>query len=91
MIFAGEAYNVEMGVSNEEFTQDRPLPCEDGNGGSGNTGLPANCLNLSGNGYPEDITHTDGTDASTVTSDVGLFVGFMQFLDQPTPSTTSPG
>jgi CxxC motif-containing protein (DUF1111 family) len=87
MIFAGEAYNVEMGISNELFTQDRPLPGEDQHG----TGLPANCLNLSGNGYPEDITHTDGTSASTAASDVGLFVGFMQFLDQPTPSTTSPG
>ncbi|HEV7427972.1 MAG TPA: di-heme oxidoredictase family protein, partial [Thermoanaerobaculia bacterium] len=28
-IFAGEAYNVEMGVSNELFTQERPLPGED--------------------------------------------------------------
>jgi CxxC motif-containing protein (DUF1111 family) len=26
-----------------------------------------------------------------VTSDVGLFNAFMQFLDQPTPSTTVPG
>src|SRR2546421_1829273 len=87
MIFAGEAYNVEMGISNELFTQDRPLPGEDQLG----SGLPANCLNLAGTGYPEDITHSDGTSASTVTSDVGLFVAFMQFLDQPTPSTTSPG
>lgn len=87
MIFAGEAYNVEMGISNELFTQDRPLPGEDQLG----SGLPANCLNLAGNGYPEDITHSDGTDASSVTSDVGLFNAFMQFLDQPTPSTTSPG
>ena len=91
MIFAGEAYNVEMGISNELFTQDRPLPGEDGNGGTGGRGLPANCLNLAGTGYPEDITHSDGTNASTVTSDVGLFNVFMQFLDQPTPSTTSPG
>jgi CxxC motif-containing protein (DUF1111 family) len=91
MIFAGEAYNVEMGISNELFAQDRPLPGEDGNGGSGGTGLPANCLNLSGQGYPEDITHSAGTNASTVTSDVGLFNTFMQFLDQPTPSTTVPG
>ena len=91
MIFAGEAYNVEMGITNELFTQDRPLPGEDGNGGSGGHGLPANCLNLAGIGYPEDITHSDGTSASTVTSDVGLFNVFMQFLDQPTPSTTSPG
>jgi CxxC motif-containing protein (DUF1111 family) len=91
MIFAGEAYNVEMGISNELFTQDRPLPGEDGNGGTGGHGLPANCLNLAGIGYPEDITHSGGTSASTVTSDVGLFNVFMQFLDQPTPSTTSPG
>src|SRR5205814_10196574 len=28
-IFAGEAYDVEMGVSNELFTQERPLPGED--------------------------------------------------------------
>jgi CxxC motif-containing protein (DUF1111 family) len=91
MIFAGEAYNVEMGITNELFTQDRPLPGEDGSGGSSGQGLPANCLNLAGIGYPEDITHSDGTTASTVTSDVGLFNVFMQFLDQPTPSTTSPG
>ena len=87
MIFAGEAYNVEMGISNELFTQDRPLPGEDQLG----SGLPTSCLNLAGFGYPEDITHSGGTSASTVTSDVGLFNVFMQFLDQPTPSTTSPG
>ena len=87
MIFAGEAYNVEMGISNELFTQDRPLPGEDQMG----SGLPANCLNLAGVGYPEDITHSDGTSAYTVTSDTALFSVFMQFLDQPTPSTTSPG
>jgi CxxC motif-containing protein (DUF1111 family) len=86
MIFAGEAYNVEMGISNELFTQDRPLPEEELDGG-----LPARCLNLSGKGYPEDVTHSGGTSASTVTSDVGLFNIFMQFLDQPTPSTTEPG
>jgi CxxC motif-containing protein (DUF1111 family) len=87
MIFAGEAYNVEMGISNELFTQDRPLPGEDQLG----SGLPGNCLNLAQVGYPEDITHSDGTSASTVTSDVGLFNTFMQFLDQPTPSASSPG
>ena len=48
-IFAGEAYNVEMGITNLLFPQDRPLPGEDGGGGSGLTGLPSSCLNLSGN------------------------------------------
>ena len=91
MIFSGEAYNVEMGVSNELFQQDRPLPGEDGSGGTGQTGLPANCLNLARVGYPEDITHSGGTSASTSASDVTLFAVFMQFLAPPTPSTTVPG
>lgn len=52
-IFSGEAYNVEMGISNLLFQQDRPLPGEDGNGGTGGLGLPANCLNLAGIGYPD--------------------------------------
>ncbi len=82
MIFAGEAYNVEMGITNELFTQDRPLPEEELL-----SGLPSTCLNLTGKGYPEDITHSGGNTASTVTSDVGLFNVFMQFLDQPTPAT----
>jgi CxxC motif-containing protein (DUF1111 family) len=91
LIFAGEAYNVEMGVSNELFTQDRPLPGEDGGGGSGQTGLPTGCLNLAHVGYPEDITHSNGTDASSSSSDVTLFAVFMEDLAPPTPSTTVPG
>jgi len=91
LLFSGEAYNVEMGISNEIFQQDRPLPGEDGNGGSGGRGLPASCLNLAQVGYPEDITHSDGTNASTSASDVTLFAVFMQFLAPPTPSTTVPG
>ena len=49
-IFAGEAYNVEMGISNLLFPQDRPLPGEDGAGGSGELGCVSTCLNLSGSG-----------------------------------------
>src|SRR5215467_1137196 len=53
-IFAGEAYNVEQGVSNELFTQERLLPGEDGNGGSNGRGLPVNCrINV----RPEDHTN----------------------------------
>ncbi len=91
LLFAGEAYNVEMGISNEIFQQDRPLPGEDGNGGTGQTGLPSNCLNLAGVGYPEDITHSNGTDASSVSSDITLFKVFMEDLAPPTPSATVPG
>jgi CxxC motif-containing protein (DUF1111 family) len=80
LLFSGEAYNVEMGITNEIFTNERPLPGEDGNGGSGQTGLPANCRI---NPIPEDITQLDGTDASSSASDILLFTGFMQFLAPP--------
>ena len=93
-IFAGEAYNVEMGISNELFPQDRPLPGEDMS-----TGLPSSCLNLSGNGYPEDTTNFAPTVTSSdqfavnasIPSDVVAFAMFMRLLAPPTPSTTSPG
>lgn len=90
-IFAGEAYNVEQGVSNELFTQERPLPGEDGNGGSGGTGLPANCRI---NGTPEDHTNfsnSNGGSTTGVFSDTVGFALFMRFLAAPTPSTTVPG
>jgi CxxC motif-containing protein (DUF1111 family) len=82
-IFAGEAYNVEMGVSNLLFTQDRPLPGEDGNGGSGGTGLPASCLNLTGTGYPEDNSNPGQTSAPLVLDDVSAFANFMRGLAPP--------
>jgi CxxC motif-containing protein (DUF1111 family) len=93
-LFAGEAYNVEMGISNEIFTQDRPLPGEDQLG----TGLPTTCLNLSQMGYPEDTTNftaKTGADQfasnASIPSDVVAFATFMRFLAPPTPSTTTPG
>ena len=96
LIFAGEAYNVEMGISNEMFQQDRPLPEEEVFG----HGLPALCLNLGRSGYPEDITNftptnnaTPGTTIgnATILSDVEAFAQFMRLLAPPVPSTTTPG
>ncbi|MDB6107855.1 MAG: thiol oxidoreductase [Gammaproteobacteria bacterium] len=95
LLFSGEAYNVEMGISNELFQQDRPLPGEDVLG----SGLPANCLNLTGTGYPEDATNfvntsgTAGTTAAnaTILSDVEGFAQFMRLLAPPIQSTTTPG
>jgi CxxC motif-containing protein (DUF1111 family) len=82
MIFAGEAYNVEQGVSNEAFTQERPLP------GEGQAaGLPANCKV---NPTPEDHTHFDADNLGT-SSDVVKFAVFMRLLAPPTPSATTPG
>jgi CxxC motif-containing protein (DUF1111 family) len=78
-IFAGEAYNVEMGISNELFTQDRPLPGEDQVG----TGLPSTCLDLSGSGYPEDTSNPAATSDAAVLDDVSAFANFMRFLAPP--------
>jgi len=94
-LFSGEAYNVEMGITNETFPQDRPLPGEDVLG----TGLPANCLNLSHGGYPEDATNFTPTSTSSdpfavnasIPSDVIGFAMFMKMLAPPVQSTTTPG
>ncbi|HEX4606159.1 MAG TPA: di-heme oxidoredictase family protein [Candidatus Angelobacter sp.] len=83
LIFAGEAYNVEQGVSNEAFPTERPLPGEDQTG----TGLPSNCRI---NGTPEDHTNFNTTNLGT-SSDVVKFAIFMRMTAQPTPSTTVPG
>ena len=93
LVFAGEAYNVEMGITNELFSQERPLPQEE----QGN-GLPASCLNLSGRGYPEDATNfivaansDQAAQNAQVPSDVGQFAEFMRLLAPPVPSTSTPG
>ncbi len=81
-IFAGEAYNVEMGVTNELFPNERPSPDEEQNGG-----LPASCKL---NSTPEDATNFAAS-GSEVPSDVVMFATFMRMLAPPTPSTTTPG
>jgi CxxC motif-containing protein (DUF1111 family) len=87
LMFSGEAYNVEMGIANELFPQDRPLPEEDQTHPGG---LVTSCLNLEGVGYPEDITNF-GAAGSGVLSDVEGFAQFMRLLAPPIASTTTPG
>ena len=82
-IFAGEAYNVEMGVTNELFPTERPSPDEATNGG-----LPANCKL---NPTPEDQTNFTASPNSAVPSDTVQFAMFMRLLAPPTASTTNPG
>jgi CxxC motif-containing protein (DUF1111 family) len=79
-IFAGEAYNVEMGITNELFPNERPLPGEEQS-----TGLPENCLNLGGIGYPEDTSNPNQTPNAAVLDDVSAFANFMRFLAPPPP------
>ena len=80
-LFAGEAYNVEMGITNLVFQNERPLPGEDQQG----TGLVAGCLNLSGTGYPEDASNPTQTTNAAVLDDVSAFANFMRFLAPPQP------
>jgi CxxC motif-containing protein (DUF1111 family) len=79
-LFAGEAYNVEMGVSNEVFPSERgyaPAP------------PPADCLF---NPTPEDGTNMEGESGnpSAVPSDVVQFANYTRYLDQPTPACEGP-
>jgi Di-haem oxidoreductase, putative peroxidase len=82
-VFAGEAYNVEMGVTNELFPTERPSPDE-----ALKNGLPPECKL---NPTPEDATNMTVSPDSAVPSDVVNFAMFMRMLAPPTPSTTSFG
>ena len=81
-IFTGEAYNVEMGITNLLFPQERPLPGEDGGGASGLTGFSSTCMNLSGSGYPEDVNNP-GQSNEAIMDDVSAFANFMRGLAPP--------
>jgi len=74
-MFAGEAYNVEQGVTNEMFQNERASPGEV---------LPPSCIF---NGTPEDATDFSANSPS----DVVAFAAFLRFLDQPSASPNTPG
>ena len=76
VVFAGEAYNVEMGITNELFPNERGYPPNP---------IPASCLF---NPTPEDRTVFESADPTQVASDVNSFANFMRFLDQPIPACT---
>ena len=82
-MFAGEAYNVEMGVTNELFQNERASPDESLQGG-----LPTNCRT---NPTPEDLTNFNSSPNYAVPSDIVQFAMFMRLLAPPTPSSTLPG
>ena len=73
LVFSGEAYNVEMGVTNDLFAQERE---EDSKCQLAPT--PNSSIMSAHNESPEF-------------DDMELFAVFMAFLDQPKPSTSSPG
>jgi CxxC motif-containing protein (DUF1111 family) len=87
LMFAQEAYSVEVGETNMMFPQKR---------GFGGNPPPSSCVFNSqpgGAGLPEDFTNYLPNPSSTelVPSDDDSFATFMRFLDQPTPACTGTG
>ena len=76
VIFSGEAYNVEQGVSNELFPDER-----------GEAGIPDPeiCKAVAS---PNDHTNFELTQPQSVASDAIGFSNFMRFLAAPVPSCT---
>jgi len=75
-VFAGEAYNVEQGVTNELFINERD---------NEPVALPAACYF---NAVPEDRTQS-GTSFETVANDLVKFATFMRLLAPPAPTCDS--
>jgi CxxC motif-containing protein (DUF1111 family) len=80
LIFAGEAYNVEMGISNELFQTEREEDCPNASVKMPNDGTNANLEQRVPPDPPFDVL-----------SDIEDFAAFMRFLAPPTPSDTVPG
>jgi CxxC motif-containing protein (DUF1111 family) len=77
LIFAGEAYNVEMGVTNDLFPQER-----EENPGCQFNNLPESTTNFTD-------TSNGASPASGFSSDIINFAAFMRLLAPPTPATSS--
>jgi len=79
LLFAAEAYNVEMGISNQIFPQER-----DETPGCQFFPTPNDTLNFT-------TTPTPGTNPNTaVVSDIEAFADFMRMLAPPTPAPATP-
>jgi len=75
LVFAGEAYNVEMGITNENFQTERDLNPTCQTASVPNSVIGQNSL----------------ADADNVLADIEKFAVYMRFIGAPIPSTTVPG
>ena len=80
LMFAGEAYNVEMGITNQLFPQER-----DETPGCLFNATPEDTLNFT----PTPAT-TTGNSNTPVISDIEAFANFMRMLASPTPAPATP-
>src|SRR4029077_10648296 len=76
LIFASEAYNVEMGVTNQLFPQERDE-------------TPGCLFNATPEDTP-NFTPTTGSPNTAVISDIEAFANFMRMLAPPTPAPATP-
>jgi CxxC motif-containing protein (DUF1111 family) len=79
LLFASEAYNVEMGVSNELFPQER-----DETPGCLFNPTPEDTLNFT------PAPASSGNPNTPVISDIEAFANFMRMLAPPTPAPATP-
>jgi len=79
LMFASEAYNVEMGVTNELFPQER-----DETPGCLFNATPEDTLNFT------PAPATTGNSNTAVISDIEAFANFMRMLAPPTPAPATP-
>jgi CxxC motif-containing protein (DUF1111 family) len=78
LLFAGEAYNVEMGISNQLFPQER----DESPGCQGGYSTPNDTDNFSSSpATPSPVS---------VLSDIEAFANFMRLLAPPTPAPATP-
>jgi CxxC motif-containing protein (DUF1111 family) len=79
LMFAGEAYNVEMGISNQLFPQER-----DETPGCRFISTPEDTLNFT------TASPTTGNSNIAVLSDIEAFADFVRMLAPPTPAPATP-
>ena len=79
LLFASEAYNVEMGVTNELFPQER-----DETPGCLFNATPEDTLNFT------PAPAATGSSSAAVISDIEAFPNFMRMLAPPTPAPPTP-
>jgi CxxC motif-containing protein (DUF1111 family) len=77
LMFAGEAYNVEMGITNQLFPQER-----DETPGCLFNATPEDTVNFTPNSTPPSN--------AAVLSDIEAFADFMRMLAPPTPAPNTP-
>jgi len=80
VIFAGEAYNVEQGVTNELFPDER-----------GNGGIPDSDACYHVRPAPQDSVNYELTQPQAVIDNVNAFANFMRFLAPPVPVASYTG